>query len=216
MSIEKSSTILFLFIIIFHSIDCKSQNDNGISVSKEMHSMHSYPEFPDDVINIFEQIIIEHNFKVKHKNIASVVLENKYLELCFSMDRYDLMTLIKQKKIRPVRVFGITQIILHLNPQWKETEEFNSFRHHGYGESAISTLGWYEKYTSKYLENVLNGDFSWSEELFRKDNCNIKYIDFIYKNFEEENEIRNLYEDGNGNWMPKLFKYLEENNIKIK
>ena len=144
------------------------------------------------------------------------MLENKYLELCFNMDRYDLMGVIRQKNIRPMRAFGITQIIIHLNPEWKETEEFKSFKHHDYGQSAINTLSWYERYTSKYLKSVLSGDFSWSEELFRKDNYYIEYIDFIYDNFDKENEIRKLYEDGNGNWMPKLFKYLEEKNIKIK
>ena len=181
-----------------------------------MESMHSYKDFPNDVTRIFSNIISYYGLKAKSSSTTHVWLENSNVGLSFSMDRYDLMVLVIQNNIKPRRKFGVAQIVDYLYPNWRDSKEYEKFTHHKYGENASQTLKWYEKIISKYLSEVLKGNFSWSDILFRKDNYYIKYIDFIYENFDEKNEIRVLYENEDGNWQPKLFKYLSENKIDIK
>ena len=181
-----------------------------------MESMHSYSDFPSDVIKSFDSIINQFNFKAVKESMTCVLLSNETTQISLSMDRFDLMCLIIEKNARPRKKFGIVETIKFLNPKFDISDDLKSFTHHSYGERANETLDWYAKMINKYLNSVLKGNFSWSEELFRIVYAHrIKNIDFIYKHFPKDHEIIKLYEAENGNWEPKLYTYLSENNIKI-
>jgi hypothetical protein len=185
--------------------------------AKPGSTMHSYAAFPDDVINAFDQIIKAHDFKIKSRDTHGVLLENHHCWIAFDMDRYDLQVKIVQKHHCPIRTFDVFSLINHLNPGWRDTEEGKSLKYHGvHGCRVDESLMWYAKCIQKYLKTVLDGDFSWSEQLFRQSNSNIEFIDFIYANLNEENEIRKMYEAGDGNWEPKLRAYLKSKNITSK
>lgn len=178
--------------------------------------IHSYPEFPNDAIKAFTNIIENYDFVIESKSITHILFSNNTIQICFDMDRYDLRGILIQKNVKPRRKFGITQVISHLNPNFQKSEDLKSFEHHKWGENAFETLNWYAKMTEKYLKSVLDGNFEWSEYLFRVVNSDrIKLIDFIYEHFDNQNEILKLYENEDGNWEPKLYKYLMENKIEI-
>jgi hypothetical protein len=181
-----------------------------------MTTFHSYEEFPEDAIKAFSEIIKKYEFVVESKSMTHILLSNETTQIWFDMDRYDLLGLIIQKNCKPRKKFGITQVVNHLHPEFSSSEELKNFEHHSYGERAINTLNWYAKIIEKYLKPVLKGNFNWAKELFRIVNSyNIKHIDFIYQHFENNHEIIKLYENEDGNWEPKLYKYLEENKIEI-
>ena len=178
--------------------------------------MHSYEEFPEDAEKAFSKIIDDYGFVIESKSMTHILFANKTTQIWFDMDRYDLLGLIIQKNVQPRKKFGVTQVINHLYPEFQNSEDSKSFNRHSYGQSAFQTLKWYALMIEKYLSPVLEGDFKWADELFRIVNVHrIKLIDFIYKNFDHKHEIIKLYEKEGGNWEPKLYRYLEENNIEI-
>ncbi|MFN7913164.1 MAG: M48 family metalloprotease [Bacteroidota bacterium] len=60
--------------------------------------MHSYPDFPKDVIEVFRTLTIKYKLKPTVDGICSVNFDNQFCRLNFNMDRYDLQGLFYCKR----------------------------------------------------------------------------------------------------------------------
>ena len=60
--------------------------------------IHSYPDFPKDVIEVFRTLTIKYKLKPTVDGICSVNFDNQFCRLNFNMDRYDLQGLFYCKR----------------------------------------------------------------------------------------------------------------------
>ena len=126
--------------------------------------MHSYPEFPQDVVDAFSKVILKHRLKTKIYGIYSVNLENKYCRINLNMDRYDLQVLYFNKSgliftTIEDKPYGITNLIMQV---LKSKDFLNTFPVTSYGNRSqiIELLNWYSYHIEKHLSKLLEGDFT--------------------------------------------------------
>lgn len=126
--------------------------------------MHSYPEFPQDVVDAFSKVILKHRLKPKIDGIYSVNLENKYCRINLNMDRYDLQVLYFKKSgliftTIEDKPYGITNLIMQV---LKSKDFLNTFPVTSYGNRSQITelLNWYSYNIEKHLSKLLEGDFT--------------------------------------------------------
>lgn len=172
--------------------------------------MHSYPEFPNDAIEIFTPLMKKYDLTIEESSVYHIIFGNKNTQLSFEMDQFKLSGIIVEKNSRPRRRFAVHEVIDYLYPEYNNSEDIKSYKHYDEGrEGIIKTLNGYAYNIETYLYLALLGDFHWSKKLFAKVYPHqIKVIDLIYKNFDKDHEIIRLYEDDDGSWESKLYEYL--------
>jgi hypothetical protein len=125
--------------------------------------MHGYEKFFDDVTDAFQEIIASKKPVVKCFSDQtfgnySVRLEFPKSVLIFDLDRMDLQVCFADKSESDEK-YHINDIVEVLYPIDAVTE-FNT--ENGSREMVIQQLHFFYKLVRDYLENVIDGDFSWS------------------------------------------------------
>jgi hypothetical protein len=134
--------------------------------------MHSYPDFPKDVIEVFRTLTIKYKLKPTADGICSVNFDNQFCRLNFNMDRYDLQGLFYCKrglifKKIETESQSINQIVIMLFPDSNFLKTFPKTTY-GNKDETRQLLFWYADIVEKYLESVLIGDFSSLDKMLKK------------------------------------------------
>ena len=176
--------------------------------------MHSYSEFPNDVKIAFLPLVNQYNLKFKAEGICSVDLENKYCRINFNMDRYNLQGVIFKKG--DSTSFAITRIASYQNPKDFEKEEIPKTEY-GDKKSIKKLLHYFSMVTNKYLGEVLNGDFSWFDQVKKEDEYERQLVSLIMgSEMEYEHPISQKFWSGDKTWKADIEKYIKQNKISIK
>jgi hypothetical protein len=192
-----------------------------IAMSDNIELMHSYPDFPNDVIGAFKNLTLKYNLQPTVNGICSVNFDNIFCRLNYNMDRYNLQGLIFRKngiilKKTDNHSFGISTIANLLSPNHKL---FESYPKTAYGDkkSIKLLLIWYADLINQCLPTVLNGDFSWydkqkNDELYEK-----KLIGLVLgHHFDYNHPISKKFWAGDNTWRQDIEKFIKENNIKLE
>jgi hypothetical protein len=173
--------------------------------------MHSYPDFPKDVLGIFADLIKEYDLKPKVDGIYSVDLENKFCKINLNMDRYDLQVLLSKKNDEIT--FGVYRVALNLCP---ENSTLQNFPKTEYGDKNATRklISFYADVIRNCLSTVLNGDFSWYDRIKEADSYESKLIAVVHR-LEFKNPIQQKFWKGDKTWRQDIEKYIKDNNITL-
>ena len=183
--------------------------------------MHSYPDFPKDAIEAFQNLTSKFKLRPTEDGICSVNFDNQFCRLNFNMDRYDLQGLIfrKQgffsKKIDDFS-FGIISIanLLAPNHNFADTCPETSY---GDTQAIRQLLFWYADLIEKCLPTVLQGDFSWYDKQKKADLYERKLVGVILGNhIGHEHPISKKFWGGDKSWRQDIETYIKDNDIKVE
>jgi len=160
--------------------------------------MHGYDDFFKDVEIAFQDLILKRRPKIilkSDKDFGNYAVELcfKNSKLTFDLDRMNLQcNLINIKDLSEYSILKIVSI-LHPEKQIKFfTNEVNETR-----TSVVDYLNFLNDIIEKYLTNVLDGDFTWSDQYITKakeESTMIKRVldlepsDIIYQKFWKGDE----------------------------
>ena len=183
--------------------------------------MHSYPEFPKDIIEAFQNLTFKYKLIPTVDGICSVNFDNKFCRLNFNMDRYDLQGLLYRKdgilfKKTDEYSFAITKIATLLNPESKILDTFPKTTY-GNRDEIRQLLFWYADLTDKYLATVLTGDFSWYEREKKNDLYERQLIGVILgPHLNHEHPISKKFWGGDKSWRQDVEEFIKDNKIELK
>ena len=176
--------------------------------------MHSYKDFPEDVINAFSNITDKYQLQFKTDGIYSVDISNQFIKMNFNMDRYDLQGLLFKKG--DSNSFGITRLITYGKPDEFKMEKFPDAEY-GDKHGIRNQLNHYAFLIDKYLSNILKGNFDWYDQVKKEDEYEKKLIGLILgPEIKSGHPISKKFWDGDKTWKGDIEKYIVENNIELK
>lgn len=183
--------------------------------------MHSYPDFPKDAIEAFQNLTTKCKLKPTVKGICSVNFDNKFCRLNFNMDRYDLQGLLFRKQGLLIKKtddfsFGISEIANLLCPNHNLADTYPKTTY-GDKQAIRQLLFWYADLAEKCLTTVLTGDFSWYEKQKSDDLYQRKLVGVILeKQIDHEHPISKKFWSGDKSWRQDIETFIKDNNIKLE
>ncbi len=137
-------------------------------MTDDFELMHSYPDFPKDAVEAFQDLTAKYQLKPTAKGIFSVNFDNQYCRLSFNMDRYDLQGLLFQKKgLLSKKTDDFSFDILSIANLISPDHDFQNTCPKMFSDTnkpARKLLFWYADLIGQCLPTVLKGDFSWYEK----------------------------------------------------
>lgn len=166
--------------------------------------MHSYKEFPQDVLNAFSTLIEKHHLSIEVYYDCVVELSNEHVILKFMFDRGDFLAEIRKNGDN--YTFAIWQIINYLIPHaWRKER---SERYPG------GLLDLYAELLSNELNSILLGDFHWYDGLKAKNQYENSLLSLVHS-LGVQHPIYQKYRKSDKTWKSDLEEYIKKENIQL-
>ncbi|GAC1306333.1 MAG: hypothetical protein NVSMB24_16510 [Mucilaginibacter sp.] len=166
--------------------------------------MHGYSGFHEDVKSAFSDLIYQKNPIISIRSnidfgIYAVELTFEYSKLIFDLDRMDLQSNFVNPKDN--KIYNVLRIaaLLHRKVSFQKTNTITSETR----ENILEHLRYTNEIIEKYLMNVVEGDFTWTEIYLKHENEESRMIQEVL-NLEPEDLISQKFWKGDETWKIDL------------
>ena len=171
-----------------------------------MDLLTNYPAFKKDILDSFESLIQEFDFKLLELHEGCYLLKGTHCNLRFTYDRGDINCDFKHaNEYQDSPGYSVEAVYKFLFPLKEATGKSGRIY-----DAKLQLMGL--SHTIEHLKNVLNGDFSWLNDFVNRRDRENRVFQFVLS-LGYNNPIQQKLWAGDLSWQQDIQKYLDENNI---